>query len=109
MNIFDGTYTKDMVMDPPVTVNPVLSEDELDIILQKMVQMDFIGYPDNFSVEVASVEIAWQRTPYTGYYFMVEYSSRVKEPWWDDKIISQSQETDRLRELVDLYYRYHRF
>ena len=64
--------------------------------------MDFIGYPDNFSVEVASVEIAGQRTPYPGYYFKVEYNSRVKEPWGDDKIINQSQEADRLRELVDL-------
>ena len=50
LNTFEGTYTKDMIMDPPITVNLTLSKEELDIIYQKMIEINFFGYPDEFSV-----------------------------------------------------------
>jgi len=102
LNTFEGSYTKDMIMDPPITVDMVLSEEELDIILQKMMEIDFINYPDRFAVEVAPGEMMGQRTPFPSYYFKVEYDSQVKELWWDDKIINESEKADRLRELINL-------
>ena len=41
LNTFNGTYTKDMVMDPSITVNLSLSKEELDRIYQKMIKIDF--------------------------------------------------------------------
>ena len=60
LDTFKGTYTKDMVMDPSITVPLSLSEEEMDRIYQKMVEIDFFNYPDKFSVSVPPGELlAW--------------------------------------------------
>jgi hypothetical protein len=102
LNTFEGTFTRDMIMDPSITIDLVLSGEELDIIMQKMVEIDFVGYPDNFSVEVPPGEATGEMIPYPSYYFKVEYGSQVKELRWDDKIINESEKAGRLRDLIDL-------
>lgn len=102
LNTFQGTYTKDMVMDPATTVNLSLSNDELARIYQKMVEIDFFGYPANFSVSVPSGEAVGMVTPYSSYYFKVEYDSKVKELWWDDNITNEDEKAEKLRELINL-------
>jgi hypothetical protein len=102
LNTFSGTYTKDMIMEPSITANMTLSQQELDIISRKMIEIDFIDYPDIFSIEVAPGEAVGQRIPYPSYFFRVEYNSQVKELFWEDKIINESEEADRLRELIRL-------
>lgn len=102
LNTFKGTYTKDMVSDPSITVNIYLSEEELHKIYQKMIEIDFFDYPDRFSVSVppgASVGIV---TPYGSYYFKVEYDSEIKELWWEDEIINEDEKANKLRELIQL-------
>ena len=41
-------------------------------------------------------------TPYSSYYFKVEYNSQIKELWWEDKITNKDEKADRLRELIKL-------
>lgn len=102
LNTFQGTYTKDMVMDPATTVNLSLSNDELARIYQKMVGIDFFGYPDNFSVSVPSGEATCAVTPHSSYYFKAQYDSKVKELWWDDNICNEDEKAEKLRELINL-------
>lgn len=102
LDTFQGTYTKDMVADPSITVPLSLSEEELDRIYQKMVEIDFFNYPDKFSVYVPPGEPVGIVTPYASYYFKVEYNSQVKELWWEDEIINENEKADRLRELIKL-------
>jgi hypothetical protein len=102
LNTFEGTYTKDMVTDPPITVELSLSEDEKDIIYQKMVEIDFFSYPDEFSVDVPPDGIIGKVTPYSSYYFRVEHDSQIKELRWDDEITNTDEKADRLRELITL-------
>ena len=102
LNTFEGTYTKDMVMDPSITVNLSLTEEELDRIYQKMVEIDFFDYPDEFSVVVAPGEAAGHLTSYSSYYFKVEYDSKIKELRWADEIINENDKADKLRELIKL-------
>lgn len=102
LNTFNGTFTRDMVMDPPVTINLILTEEEKGIIMQKMVEIDFMSYPDRFSVEVPPGQAIGERMPFPSYYFKVEYGSQVKELWWDDKIINENEKADVLRGLIDL-------
>jgi len=102
LNTFNDTFTKDMIMDPSITVPLTLSQQELDKISRKMLEIDFINYPGSFSVEVAPGEAVGQRIPYPSYYFQVEYDSQVKELFWEDKIINGSERADRLRELIRL-------
>ena len=105
LNTFEGTYTKDMVRDPSITVPLALTEEEMDRIYQKMVEIDFFNYPDNFSISVPPGVPTGLRTPYPSYYFRVEYNSTTKELWWDDEIVCkdfQDEKADQLRELIEL-------
>ena len=102
LNTFDGTYTKDMIMDPPITVNLSLSREELDRIYHKMIEINFFGYPDEFSVSIPPGQSVGMVTPYCSYYFRVEYNSKVKELWWEDNIINQDEKAEKLRELIKL-------
>ncbi len=100
LNTFQGTYTRDMVSDPSITVNLSLSKEELDRIYQKMVEIEFFDYPEEFSVSVPPGESVGRVTPYSRYYFKVEYDSRVKELWWEDEIINPNEKAGNLRELI---------
>jgi len=102
LNTLQGTYTKDMIFDPSITVNLSLSQEELDRIYNKMVEINFFGYPDEFSVSVSPEESVGMLTPYCSYYFKVEYDSKVKELSWEDNIINQDKKAEKLRELINL-------
>lgn len=102
LNTFQGRYTKDMIVDTPITVNLSLSKEELDRIYQKMVEIGFFDYPDKFAISVPSGEIVGGVTPYHSYYFKVEYNSKIKELSWEDEITNKDERADRLRELIKL-------
>ena len=102
LNTFKGTYTKDMIADPPITVPLRLSEEELDRIYQKMAEIDFFAYPDEFSISVPPGESVGMVTPYSSYYFKVEYDSKLKELRWEANIINEDTKADRLRDLIKL-------
>ncbi len=104
LDTFNGTFTKDMIMEPSIKVKLSLSEEELDSIYQKMMEIDFFNYPDRFSVTVPPGESTIIVTPYESYYFKVRYGSRVKELWWEDEIKNENIEADRLRELIELIW-----
>jgi len=101
LNTFNGTYTRDMVMDPPITVNLSLTEEDLDRIYEKMLEINFFDYPDEFSVSTAGGSFGIM-TPYSSYYFKVEYDSSIKELRWKDEISYPDEKADRLRELIQL-------
>ncbi|HAW50477.1 TPA: hypothetical protein DCX16_05980 [bacterium] len=102
LNTFKGTYTKDMTVDPPITVNLSLSKEELHKILQKMIEIDFFNYPNKFSVFVPPGEVVGIVTPHSSYYFKVEYDSKIKEMWWEDNITNEDAKAEKLRELINL-------
>jgi len=102
LNTFEGTYTKDMVLDPPITVSLPLTEEELDAIYQKMIEIDFFNYPDEFSITVPPDEGVGIVTPSSCYYFKVIYDSKIKELRWEDKITNPDTKAEQLRELIEL-------
>ena len=102
LDTFQGTYTKDMILDPSITVNLSLSNDEVDGIYQKMIEIGFFDYPEEFSVYVPPGESIGMVTPHSSYYFKVEYDSKVKELWWNDEIVNRDEKAERLRELIRL-------
>jgi hypothetical protein len=101
LNTFQGTYTKDMIVDPSMTIELSLSEEELDRIYQKMVEIDFFNYPDEFSIPVAPEGPVTIVTPYASYYFKVQHNSVIKELWWEDEIVKEDERADRLRALIE--------
>ncbi len=99
VNTFEGTYTKDMIPDPPITTKLSLTREELDTIYKKMVDIDFFSYPEVFTVQVEGGSVG-MITPYQSYYFKVQYGSGIKEMSWEDSITNQNNDADRLRELT---------
>jgi hypothetical protein len=100
LDTFKGTYTKDMISDPPITIELSLTEAEKDIIYRKMLEIDFFNYPDEFSVSVPPGKPAAIVTPHSSYYFKVEYNSQIKELRWKDEIMNPDEKANRLRELI---------
>ncbi|HUT67147.1 MAG TPA: hypothetical protein VMW86_01175 [Dehalococcoidales bacterium] len=95
-------FTKDMIADPPITIDLCLTEEEMDRIYQKMVEIDFFNYPEAFRVEVPPGENTIIRTPYSSYYFTVEYDSQIKKLRWADEIMNPDVKADKLRDLIEL-------
>ncbi|MBN1692680.1 MAG: hypothetical protein JW845_03895 [Dehalococcoidales bacterium] len=102
LNTFQGTFTKDMVMDPAITIDFTLTPEEMDSIYQKMLEIDFFDYPDEFEVTVPEGELINLVTPYATYYFKVQHSGGVKELTWEDEIVNPDEKADKLKELIHL-------
>ena len=106
LNTFVGTFTKDMILDPSITINLLLSQEELDSIYQKMLEINFFYYPEVFSVYVPPGEPRTLQTPYPSYYFEVMCDSKVKKLSWDDEIVfPRDIEAAKLHDLTSLIER----
>jgi len=102
LDTFQATFTKDMVMDPAITVKLTLTPEEKDTIYQKMLEIDFFNYPDKFSVDVPEGEVKTEVTLYSTYFFRVEYGQRTKELLWHDKYTNLDIPGNKLMELITL-------
>ncbi len=103
-NVLDtarGTFTKDMIVDPPATVKLKLSEDDLDRIRSKMEEIHFWEYPEVLEPEPRADGTGMAVTPYSSYYFKVERNGAVKEVTWENQYL-YSDETSRAKNLKDL-------
>jgi hypothetical protein len=96
LNTFEGTYTKDMVLDPPITIKLTLSDAELEQIRQKMVEIGFFDYPESFPLRDSSI------TPRTDYYIKVKNDSSIKEVSWNSNSLLENNIQNNLWQLVDL-------
>ena len=102
IDTFHDKFTKDMVNAPSITINLSLTKEDMDSIYQKMVEIDFFNYPEEFKVTVPEGELTRLVTPYSSYYFSVEKGAIFKELKWEDEIMNQDEKADRLRELTSL-------
>jgi hypothetical protein len=102
LDTFKGTYIKDMIIDASITVKLSLSEEEMERIYQKMMEIDFFSYLDRFKLAIPAGEPTGIVTPYSTYYFKVEHDSQYKELWWGDEITNPDEKADKLRELITL-------
>jgi hypothetical protein len=102
LDTFQGTYTRDMILDPAIIIDLVLTAAEMDSIYQKIVEIDFFNYPDKFNVHVADNETKTEVAPYSSYFFKVEYNGKTKELLWHDKYLNSDIQGDKLKELINL-------
>ena len=99
LNTLNGTYTRDMVIGPSVTINMTLTEDDLDRIFRKMIEINFFDYPETFVVP--RKDVYGYVTPFDRYRFFVEYCD-VKTVKWDAEELYRNREATSLKELCDL-------
>jgi hypothetical protein len=103
LHTFNGTFTKDMIRDPSITVPLRLSRDEMSLIYSKMIQTRFLTLTQEWLDNAPYEDNETRRvSPSRDYSLRVRYGSVVKELNWDDNTIINLREVTPLRELVDL-------
>ena len=102
LNTFNGTYTKDLGTDPPITVEFRLTDEDIERIYQKMVEIDFFCYPEKFVIPIPDGEIVRVDSNYLQYYFRVECNNKVKIVQWSDHIVYKNEDAEKLRWLTGL-------
>jgi hypothetical protein len=102
LDTFQGTYIRDLILDPAITINLVLTAEEMDSIYQKMLEIDFFNYPDKFSVNVADNETKTEVAPYPTYFFSVVHDGKTKQLLWHAKYVNTDPPADKLKGLINL-------
>jgi len=92
LNTVNQTYTKDMVMDPPITVDLKLTDSELAGVYKKMSDLKV------FEINEASTEKNVMVTPCSGYYFKAQIGFLIKELSWDG---CRGKINDKLQQFTD--------
>lgn len=75
LNTFNGTFTKDLVIDGTATTRLILSQEELNQIQSKLSDIGFYDFPNIFP----STGVV---TPRADYYLKVQNGSTVNEVTW---------------------------
>jgi len=70
-----------MVNKDPVTTKLDLTQDELDTIYQKMVDIDFFSYPKGYHPKLEG-DIVSTQTPFTVYYIEYHNENGTKVVYW---------------------------
>jgi hypothetical protein len=96
LNTFNGTYTRDMVVDPSITIWMILSQEELRQIQQKIAEIDLFSFPDSFPLNPSRFV-----TPEVDYYIKVQNGTQVKEITWSDNSLMESNVQNSLDQLVN--------
>ena len=103
LDTFKGEFTQDRVVEPSVTIPLQLSNDQMIIIHEKMVEIDLVQYPEEFEIRKPLIgEVVMISSPYN-YDLMVENGkSKTSVRWTDDIVQPTTAKADRLRELFRL-------
>jgi len=97
-----GYFRKDMVNKDPAWTKMDLTQDELDTIYQKMVDIDFFSYPKGFQPKLEG-EVIGITTPFTVYYLEYQNETGTKVVYWNTQyVVPKDPQYDNLKELAHL-------
>lgn len=101
LNTLKGTYTKDMVNKPPITTKLQLTQEELDSIYLKALEIDLFNYPWTIRT-MPKGDIIGQITPYSTYYLEAWNGTTKNAVVWNDKYDTENEKYFDIKELVRL-------
>jgi hypothetical protein len=101
LNTFNGTFTRDMVVDKPITIELRLSEKQLTEIKNKMTDVGLLNYPNKLNSKPISTVVG-EQMPFETYHFKTRIGNETKELTWEDRYIVSSGEFMKTRELTAL-------
>jgi hypothetical protein len=105
LDTFDGTYSTLIKEDPPeyVTVSMPLSDEQMQTVFDKMIEINFFGYPDVFAFPVPPDGSMIIEAPAASYAILVRNGERRKSVEWVDDIVGPSdQPAVHLRGLLGM-------
>ena len=102
LDTIKGYFQKDMVNKDPAWTKMDLTQDELDTIYQKMVDIDFFSYPKGFQPKMEGEAIG-DVTPFSVYYLEYKDETRTKVVYWTTQYsVPTDTQYMNLRELAHL-------
>ena len=102
LNTFKGIFTKDMVNKDLVTTKMDLTQEELDTIYQKMIDIDFFSYPKSFDPTFEGSVIGSTES-FLAYYLEYQNETGSKVVYWDTEFVAPEDiQYNNLRELAQL-------
>jgi hypothetical protein len=104
LDTFEGTFTKDLIGDPPITIRMWLTDEEISRIEGKLKE---IGFFNNSTLTLYHIPdaggVSTIQSHYSTCYLKVQYGTHVKELRWIDQCVSPKTEAkENLDELSDL-------
>ncbi len=76
LDTFNDTFTKDMIVDEPITVSMILSEEELKTIQEKIIELDLFTEP-------VQGDIRMVMAPCASYALEVDFGNTTNEVEWN--------------------------
>ena len=103
-NVFDtfaGTFTKDMILDSDATTDLRLSQQELEEIYRRLVDIGIEGYPADFRPPDTGSSIRSADGMELQYRFRLKTAGREFTLDWNDEYFSATPEATALRKLFE--------
>jgi hypothetical protein len=102
---FANTFRRDVGTDPSVLIQAALSNEQMRMVYEKVVEIDFFTYPAQYKVPLPENATFVQVVPAYKYQLMVRNADREHSVAWEDNIIDPNPlEASRLRELFHLIF-----
>lgn len=95
LNTVEGTFTKDLIGDPPATTDLRLTNEEKQAILEKAREVGFFSMPAVLRPETATC----RRTPCSKDSLSIDAGKLHNTVQWDDCVCNEMKERDRMDEL----------
>jgi len=103
LDTFRGEFTLDQVTEPSITIPLKLSAEQLEMIYQKMYEINLTQYPAIYAIPTHPGEQVGFVTPASHYNLEVVNGKSTTTISWTDEIIEPTAlEADRLRELLKM-------
>lgn len=94
LDTIKGQYTKDMVIEPSISTNLKLTDEEMNTIYSEMIKINILDYPEEFKPKNNVFQ-----TPFLTYHIKIILDGKEKTISWEDENISKSKDAVQLREL----------
>lgn len=89
-----GQYIKDMVLEPSITTDLKLSDEEMNTIYLEMKKINILNYSESFNQKGNTLQ-----TPFETYSIKIIIDNKEKNIYWKDENVSKTKEAIKLREL----------
>ena len=101
LDTFGGTYTKDMIVDAPITIKMSLNAEEVNRIEAKLKVIGF--FVSDYKQLLPGGFVIGEATPYSTYYLKVRYNgTQVRELRWSNQYVYMNDDANSLNELSRL-------
>lgn len=106
LDTFVGEFTQDRVVEPPITIPLELTDEQVRIIYEKMVEIKIEQYPEEFVISKPLFGEYVVIAPAYYYSIHIENGDLKTSTRWVDNVVQPTPEkADRLRDFFQLIIR----